>query len=217
MEQLDNIRAAVSQLEKTVKQLHTDNAQLRKSLTALFEEDEIKACSSYELLKATYLIQEQTPAESHKEQVTIDLSSMYAPKWAHTKAKPAAKVSAKAPAPAPAPSGQTQVHENTELPTDECLLPDGSGIEVIKVTIDDKTYYYNSGKFYSTDTGKCVGKLLSGVIMIDGKPYTPEERRLMHVSDNYYKDSEDRAYVKCDDYIARVMGEIQEGCVYAYS
>lgn len=214
MEQLDSFKSLIPQLEKSWKQLVADNVQLRKSLESLFQEEEIKSCPSYELLKATYLVLEHTPAETHKEQVTMDLSSIYAPKWSHTKSKPVAKGTAKA---------QASISvAKSEIPLDECLLNTEintvtNSIETIKVTIDDVTYYYVTGKFYAVDSGKCVGKLTGGVIMINGKPYTPEERKLVYVSDNYYKDRDDRAYVKCDDYIARVMGEIQDGNVYAYS
>lgn len=81
------------------------------------------------------------------------------------------------------------------------------------VEIKGKKYYFHRNKFYSTDTGKLVGRLKSGLILLNNEPIT-----LTHVqiavceSDtDFYYDKDGFLYSICDEGVTKVCGELQDG------
>lgn len=214
---MDTIIKAAKELNSELTRVQNENIKLRDLLTRLFDEEEIKSCPSYELLKATYSLPISSNAEIHKEAVISDMHSIYAPR--RSKPKATASVSTVPSGPS-GPSGPSVPTESDSILDTECLLSDKQDPvkEVMQVEISGTVYLLHNNKFYTSDSGKYVGEIMDGLIMIDGKPFTPEERELIHVSGMYYKNNENIAYIKCNDYIARVVGEVDENNdVYAYS
>jgi len=251
MDEIDSLELTLAQIKKKWLLLVAENTALKQSITSIFNEEEIKACSSYDLMKATYTINDKSVAEQHKESTKFELHSIYEPRSSHqikkpqitvakTKAKVNVNVSEKKPISIKptmdSDNERAQVLEEINADVMPCttdvmpcttdvmpcttdVMPCTTDVmpkPVIKVVIDDISYYFYHNKFYALD-GVFAGKLENGIIMISGKPYTLQEKKLIKcVGSEHFRDKDDFVYTACDEYTSRIIGEYNNDEINLY-
>lgn len=233
MDILDHIVTEIKKTKQQFTDLVEENKFLRKQMEQIFAEEEIKQCPSYELLKATYSM--ATYEKTKKAKATfVELPSPYQPlKELKASIKSTKKKAAKISVAVKKTNASQQ--QNNELSSEDCLLPaeekpekttikKGSSstetpkavINVEQVELNGIVFYLHDNKFYDSKTGKLRGKIDSGVILLDNTPLTLVTVKIAYVSDDYYRDNENRAFKLCNKMVARVVGEVQDGDLYMF-
>lgn len=215
---MEQLRHAADKIEKEIARLHELNKQLTDNLHFLFEEEEIKECKNYELFKLIYdnchpeepQTTSRTKAKSKIGGQHIELPSIYAPKGSRTKIALASA----------APTPEFEAERKSVHGPNECLVLDegASAGEIIvdQIEIQGKIYLFADGKFYDL-SGAFVGQIQANIIVIKDEPFSLNEKVLTHVSDQYFTDGQGGAYTKCNEHIARMIGEIRDDNIYEFS
>lgn len=220
---MEQLKQAALKIEKEIASLHALNKQLTENLKFLLEEEEIQECKNYELFKLVYGCPptedvsgpSRTKAQSRtSNRQHIELPSIYAPRGSRSKADAA-------PTPAFEAMKENLVVPPPDTPMESCMLPDeqhhGHPMLVDQVKIGEAIYLFADGKFYNESTGAQVGQLQSNIIVINGEPFTLNEKTLTHISDQYFTDGLSGVYVKCNEQIARLVGELRDENIYEFS
>lgn len=244
MDHLESIIQEVTSLKKFYKKISDENIQLKQQIQQIFQEEEIKKCPSYELLKETYSVVVFNKTKNSKSEYA-ELPNPYMPAWAHKKLskrqqpkqtevntpkKPVQKpIKIKTPKLATSP--------NLESPS-ECMLLDEptakkspsnaqsqsqsqspqEPICVEQIEINDVIYLLHENRIYNKKTGLPVGKIDVGVVILNDVPITLKTKKIIHISDNQYRDRDNNVYELHKDLsIAKAIGEYDNGEVLVFA
>lgn|SRR3989338_1003887 len=234
---IQNIQQNLKNLETLIKKKNTNDGILIR----LFEEPAIKKCDNYELLKTVYLSAQPTQARTT---TVAELPDFYAPSWARKSAKSfkqkiniQEKIAANRAQPKnsgsnlPFDNGKslldneatattTAVESETEELLEFVEIPSNEYIE--QLDINGKSYFLYHNIIYEREVTENeeilveVGKVDSGLIVVNGTPYTVTTRSLKQVDNSYWTDTDNKLYNRLDDQTFKCVGEFCDGNICEY-
>ena len=91
-------------------------------------------------------------------------------------------------------------------------------ISVEQIEINDVIYLLHENRIYNKKTGLPVGKIDVGVVILNGVPITLKTKKIIHISDNQYRDRDNNVYELHKDLaIAKAIGEYDNGEVLVFA
>lgn len=168
MDQIEQIKQATNSLTKTITDQNKQILGLKNIIAQLFEEEDIKKCPSYELMKNTYLnagtklkhepkstkqsgTQKNKSVHSTAEFKAAGIDGIYAPQWARSKSSLTKKLNSTMPGEEPLnlkPKQKISIHAKSKIATSPTVSTSASASASASVEVVTEEVPVNPG----TDT-----------------------------------------------------------------